>query len=199
MKTIVLASNNPGKVQEIQALLANFKVTVIPQSDLGISEIAEIGLSFVENALLKARHAAICSGLPALADDSGLEVDALQGAPGIYTSRYAGVGASAAAIQAKLLQELTAVPLAERTARGRCALVYLRHGQDATPLICQGTWEGRIMREARGNAGFGFDAIFEVLSHHCSAAELSPAIKNQISHRGQALQQLLKLLGSEFS
>lgn len=194
MRQLVLASNNPGKITEMRAMLADLNIELIPQADFGVDDIAETGLSFVENALLKARHAATVSGLPSLADDSGLEVDALNGSPGIHTARYAGVGASSSDIINKLLSNLRDVPLAQRTARGRCVLTLLRHAKDATPLIFQGTWEGRILLSPRGNNGFGFDQIFEVLTHHCSAAELSSQEKNRISHRGQALAQLIHYL-----
>ena len=195
MKQIVLASNNPGKVREIGQILADLDLEVLPQSAFKIEEVEETGLSFVENAILKARHAAANSGLPAIADDSGLEVDALNGAPGIYSARYAGAGATDTQNLQKLLADLEKVPQEQRTARFQCLLVYMRHAQDPTPRIYQGTWEGRITFEPRGESGFGYDPVFFVPSHHCTSAELAPEVKNALSHRGQALRQLVADLG----
>ncbi|NBC13942.1 MAG: RdgB/HAM1 family non-canonical purine NTP pyrophosphatase [Gammaproteobacteria bacterium] len=186
---IVLASNNPGKVREIGQLLADAGMQVLPQRDFDIDEAEETGLTFVENAILKARHAAAGSALPAIADDSGIEVDALDGAPGIYSARYAG--ADDEANNAKLLAALAHVPDAARSARYQCVMVYLRHARDPTPLICIGTWEGRILREPRGSNGFGYDPLFFVPTHQCTAAELDPETKNALSHRGQALRALV--------
>jgi XTP/dITP diphosphohydrolase len=194
MKNIVLASGNPGKVREINQLLAELELHVAPQSDYGVPEAEETGLTFIENAILKARNAASHTGLPALADDSGLEVDALNGAPGIYSARYAGAGAGDRANLQKLLEALREVPEAERTARFQCLMVYMRHSEDPVPLICQGTWEGRILFEPRGEGGFGYDPVFLVPTHNCSSAELEPEVKNALSHRGQALRQLLAAL-----
>ena len=194
MKNIVLASGNPGKVREINQLLAELDLHVAPQSDYGVAEAEETGLTFIENAILKARNAAAHTGLPALADDSGLEVDALNGAPGIYSARYAGAGAGDRANLEKLLEALREVPEAERTARFQCLMVYMRHSEDPVPLICQGTWEGRILFEPRGEGGFGYDPVFFVPTHNCSSAELEPQVKNALSHRGQALRQLLAAL-----
>ena len=171
---IVLASNNAGKVREINQLLADSGLTVLPQSDFGVPEAEETGLTFVENAILKARNAAQHSGLPAIADDSGIEVDALHGAPGIYSARYAGAGASDEDNLRRLLADLADVPEGERTARFQCLMVYLRHGDDPTPLICQGTWEGRILSVPRGDNGFGYDPVFLVPDLERSAAELDP-------------------------
>ena len=196
--TILLASNNAGKVRELAQLLADSPLQISAQREYGVPEVEETGLSFVENAILKARHAAQHSGLPALADDSGLEVDALHGAPGIYSARYAGMGASDAANIEQLLADLTAVPEPERTARFQCVLVYLRHAADPTPLICQGTWEGRILHEPCGTNGFGYDPIFFVPTHGCSAAELDSETKNQLSHRGQALRRLRERLRNSY-
>lgn len=195
MKQIVLASNNPGKVREIGQMLAKLELEILPQSTFNIEEVEETGLSFVENAILKARHAAAKSGLPAIADDSGLEVDALNGAPGIYSARYAGPGASDTQNLQKLLTDMEKVPQEQRTARFQCLMVYMRHAHDPTPLICQGTWEGQITFEPRGEGGFGYDPVFFVPTHHCTSAELAPEVKNQLSHRGQALGRLVAALG----
>lgn len=191
MQKVVLASNNAGKVREINQILAGLDIEVVPQAEFSIPEAEETGLSFVENAILKARHAAQLSGLPAIADDSGLEVDALQGAPGIYSARYAGVGASDADNLNKLLEALQGVPESARTARFQCLMVFMRHGEDPTPLICQGTWEGRILESAQGNNGFGYDPVFYVPERDCSSAQLDAETKNRLSHRGKALKQLL--------
>jgi XTP/dITP diphosphohydrolase len=193
-RRIVLASNNPGKVREIGQLLADQDVEVLPQSEFAIPEAEETGLTFVENAILKARHAAQLSGLPAIADDSGIEVDALNGAPGIYSARFAGKGASDEDNLQKLLEELKDVPEEKRSARFQCLMVYLRHADDPTPLICQGTWEGRILFQPRGSGGFGYDPVFYVPTHDCASAELTPEEKNRLSHRGQALRKLVVAL-----
>ena len=194
-KRIVLASSNPGKVREINQMLAGLHLTVVPQSDFDVTEVEETGLTFVENALLKARNAARFTQLAAIADDSGIEVDALHGAPGIYSARYAGKGAGDKANLTKLLEDIKNVPDEKRTARFQCVLVYLRHEHDPTPIICQGTWEGRILLEPRGANGFGYDPIFFVPTHNCSSAELPPEVKNKLSHRGQALRALVSALG----
>ncbi|RDH82137.1 MAG: non-canonical purine NTP pyrophosphatase, RdgB/HAM1 family [endosymbiont of Escarpia spicata] len=191
---IVLASNNAGKVREINQLLATGQIEVVPQRDFDIPDAVEDGLSFVENAIKKARHASSLSGLPAVADDSGIEVDALKGAPGIYSARFAGEGASDQANLEKLLESLKDVPEEARTARFQCLLVYMRHAKDPTPIICQGTWEGRVLFEARGDNGFGYDPVFYVPTHNCTSAELPAEVKNSLSHRGQALQKLLAAL-----
>lgn len=191
---IVLASNNPGKVREISQLLTPLKLDVVPQAELGVVEIEETGLTFVENAILKARNATSHTGLAAIADDSGLEVDALHGAPGIHSARYAGANGNDQANIARLLGELLDVPEAQRTARFQCLVVYLRHAEDPTPIICQGTWEGRVLFAPRGASGFGYDPVFFVPTHNCSAAELPTDMKNQLSHRGQALHKLLEAL-----
>jgi len=195
-REIVLASNNPGKVREIAQLLATLDLSVLPQSQFDVPDVEETGLTFVENAILKARNAARKTGLATIADDSGLEVDALNGAPGIHSSRYAGVGSSDQANLDKLLQALTDVPQGDRSARFQCLMVYLAHEHDPTPLICQGTWEGRILFEPRGDNGFGYDPVFFVPTHNCSSAELPPEIKNELSHRGQALRKLIEALRS---
>jgi XTP/dITP diphosphohydrolase len=190
---VVLASSNKGKVREFSELLAGRGMTVVPQSDFAVPDADETGLTFVENAILKARNAAVHTGLAAIADDSGLEVDYLNGAPGIYSARYAGEGGSAAN-NAKLLEALADVATEQRGARFQCVLVYLRHADDPTPVICQGTWEGRILTGLRGEAGFGYDPLFWVPEEGCSSAELSAERKNELSHRGQALRCLLKAL-----
>lgn len=191
MTEIVLASNNSGKLREIETLLAPAGLRLVTQGSLGIEAAEETGLTFVENAILKARHAAQASGKAAIADDSGLEVDALDGAPGIYSARYAGSDSSDEANNEKLLHALADQPGVERSARFQCVLVYLRHATDPTPLICQGTWEGLILDAPRGNNGFGYDPIFGVPTHGVSSAELEPETKNALSHRGQALRALV--------
>lgn len=192
---IVLASNNAGKIREIQALLAGLALEILPQSQFIQAEAEETGSTFLENALIKARFAASHSGLAAIADDSGLEIDALGGAPGVYSARFAGVGASDAANNAKVLRELAGVSDEQRSARFRCVMVYVQSADDPAPLVAEGVWEGRILQELRGDNGFGYDPLFFVESHGCSSAELPAAVKNQISHRGQALRQLAALLG----
>ncbi len=189
MKTIILASNNRGKINEFNQLVAEFGLHVVPQSEFNLPSVAETGLSFVENALIKARFAAQHTGLPALADDSGLEVEALQGAPGIYSARFAGEEATDAENNQLLLEKLADIPESQRTARYHCVIVLLRHATDPTPLICQGTWTGSITLTLRGTLGFGYDPCFYVPTHQCTAAELPTEIKNRISHRALAFQQ----------
>ena len=193
-KRIVLASNNAGKVREINQLLEHSGIEVLPQAQFDIDDAVEDGLTFVENAIIKARHAAKLSGLPAIADDSGIEVDALDGRPGIYSARFAGEGSSDEANLRKLLDEMRDVPEAQRSARFQCLMVYMRHAEDPTPIICQGTWEGRILTAPQGENGFGYDPVFFVPEQGCSSAELDAATKNSLSHRGKALQQLIKRL-----
>jgi XTP/dITP diphosphohydrolase len=194
MTKIVLASGNQGKLREFSAMFtehfSDAGVELIPQTELGVSDADETGLSFVENAIIKARYACEVTGLPALADDSGIEVDALQGAPGIYSARYSNDGDQGN--NAKLLKELTGVTEEKRTARFQCVLVYMRHAKDPTPQVFQGSWEGKILSEPSGSEGFGYDPVFFVPSENCSAADLSKEQKNKISHRGQAIQQLLR-------
>ena len=187
---IVLATGNAGKVREIQAVLNTFDIAVQPQSDFNVSEAEETGLSFVENAILKARNAAEQTGMPAIADDSGIEVDYLNGEPGIYSSRYAGLPGDDKANNEKLLQALKNVPQEQRSARFQCIIVYMKHAKDPTPVICQGTWNGFIAEELSGRNGFGYDPLFFVPNHNCCAADLDGSVKNSISHRGQALIQL---------
>ncbi|MEW5838131.1 MAG: RdgB/HAM1 family non-canonical purine NTP pyrophosphatase [Pseudomonadota bacterium] len=189
--TIVLATGNAGKVIEFNSLLAGLGLHVRPQSDFAVPEAEETGLSFIENAILKARNAALHTGLPAMADDSGIEVDALHGAPGIYSARYAGAQKSSADNNRKLLAALQDIPQELRTARFQCVMAYLRHAEDPTPVIAQGTWEGRILLAPQGEHGFGYDPVFWVPSHACSAAELPEAVKNAISHRALAFKSLL--------
>lgn len=183
-ETVVLASGNAGKLRELGAILATLGMTLRPQSDYDMHEVPEDGLSFVENAIIKARATSRHTGLPAIADDSGIEVDHLNGAPGIYSARYSGKGDEAN--NARLLQELEGVPEEKRTARFQCVLVFMRHELDPTPLICQGTWEGRILLEPAGVNGFGYDPLFFVPEHGCSSAELALDVKNRISHRARA-------------
>lgn len=192
---IVLATGNQGKVKEFSGLLAAYDIKVVPQSDFAVPDADETGLTFVENAIIKARNAAVHTGLAAIADDSGLEVDHLNGAPGIYSARYAGSGGSTANND-KLLRALDGVPEARRSARFQCVLVYLRHADDPTPIICQGTWEGRILGARHGDAGFGYDPLFYVPEEGCSAAQLSAERKNALSHRGQALRCLLAAISA---
>ena len=194
---IVLASNNPGKVREIGALLADSGIEILPQSDFAVSEVEETGPTFVENAILKARHAAEHTGLPAIADDSGLVVDALNGAPGIYSARYAGENASDADNLHKLLEAMADVPEDQRSARFVCLMVFLRHAADPLPLICQGIWEGRITTAPSGAGGFGYDPVFFVPEKGCTSAELPPDEKNRLSHRGQALRCLTAALPNQ--
>lgn len=194
MQKIVLASNNKGKVREFGDMLSSLNMEVIPQATFNIEDAEETGLTFVENAIIKARHASAIAGLPAIADDSGLEVDALNGAPGIYSARYSGEGATDEKNLFKLLEALKDVPEEKRTARFQCVLVYMRHAEDPTPLICQGTWEGIISTKANGENGFGYDPIFYVPTHNCSSAQLSADVKNTLSHRAQALNKLLNTL-----
>jgi XTP/dITP diphosphohydrolase len=195
-KTIVLASGNSGKLREFQSLLSDCGMTVQPQSAFNLREVAETGLSFVENAIIKARHACKHTGLAAIADDSGLEVDALQGQPGIYSSRFSGDNANDQRNNQHLLQLLQETPEPQRTARFQCLLVFMRHEKDPTPIICQGTWQGKILSAPSGDKGFGYDPLFYIPSKGCSAAELDPTDKNQLSHRGQAMAKLLQALSA---
>lgn len=188
MTKIVLATGNQGKLREFTQLLAPMSIEIKPQSDFNIIEADETGLSFVENAIIKARHACQQTGLPAIADDSGLEVDALQGAPGIYSSRFAGKKASDLDNINALLQAMKDVPESERSARFQCVIVYMRHANDPVPLICHGSWHGHILTEPVGQSGFGYDPIFFVEETGGSAAQLSAEQKHAVSHRGQAMR-----------
>lgn len=190
IKRLVLASRNPGKLAELRALLDGPAIEILPQAGLKVSEAEESGLSFIENAILKARHASLHTGLAALADDSGLAVDVLDGAPGIYSARYAGPGATDIGNNRKLLGALSGVPQAQRTARFHCVIVLLRHPADPMPWVFTGAWEGRILDAPRGTHGFGYDPLFYVPTHGCASAELDPVEKNRISHRAQALNKL---------
>ena len=190
MKKIILASNNQGKIREFNAMLDGL-YEVVSMQDAQVEEVTETGLTFVENALIKARNAAAQSGLPALADDSGIVVDALDGAPGIYSARYAGTHGDDQANTQKLLESMAQVPDGQRSARFWCAIVFVRHAEDPTPIIVQKGWEGEILREVVGDNGFGYDPIFYVPTHGCASAELAPEVKNTLSHRALALQALL--------
>lgn len=197
MVELVLATGNQGKVKELQNLLVPMGWQVQPQSNWQVSEAEETAVTFVENALIKARHAAAQTGLPALADDSGLAVNALQGAPGVYSARYAGAGCSDQDNIDKLLVALKDIPFNQRQASFHCVLVFLRHPQDPTPIICHGRWDGFIAEQQQGLEGFGYDPIFWVANENCTAAELSSARKLALSHRGKALTQLVNLLKAE--
>ena len=191
---IVLASDNAGKLKEISALLHASDFVVVGQASLGVPGADETGGTFIENAILKARNASQYTGRPALADDSGLEVDALDGAPGVHSARFAGSDATDAHNLAKLLSALDGVPREQRGARFQCVMVYLRQADDATPLVCQGTWEGSIVEQGRGDNGFGYDPVFWVTQENQTAAELDSDLKNRLSHRGQALRAMVAQL-----
>lgn len=191
---MVLASSNAGKLEEMRSILASTGLAIRAQDEFGITAPEETGLSFVENALIKARNAARITGHLALADDSGLCVDALNGEPGVHSARYAGTEASDAANTGRLLEALAGIPAPRRRARFQCVIVVMRHATDPMPIICQGTWEGSIQTRATGSNGFGYDPVFHVPGHGCSAAELDSATKNRLSHRGQALAALKERL-----
>jgi XTP/dITP diphosphohydrolase len=195
--TLVLASGNQGKLGELRAMLEPHGWAVRPQSDWRLEEAVEDGLSFIENALIKARHASRATGLPALGDDSGLVVEALDGQPGIRSARYAGAGASDAANNRKLLQALAGFPADRREACFYCAMALVRHAEDPAPLLATGSWCGRILEEPLGDGGFGYDPLFWVAEEGRTSAQLSPERKNRLSHRGQALAALLRLVESE--
>ena len=200
LEKIVLASSNNAKLKELQEILADRDITLVPQSDFDIPDAVEDGLSFVENAIIKARHASMLSGLPSLADDSGLVVDALDGEPGIYSARYAGAKGDRQSIDAAnnalLLENLEQVPEEARGARFQCCIALVGFPKDPMPLICQGSWEGRILFEEAGENGFGYDPLFYVPTHHCASAELEPEVKNTLSHRAQALRKLVEALAA---
>ncbi|MCC4617617.1 RdgB/HAM1 family non-canonical purine NTP pyrophosphatase [Xanthomonas campestris pv. asclepiadis] len=190
MKQLVLASGNAGKLEELRAMLADLPLRIVAQGELGVDDVPETGLTFVENALIKARHASAVTGLPALADDSGLIVDALGGAPGLYSARYAGSPTDAQANNAKLLDAMRAVPAERRSARFYAVIVLLRHPEDPQPLIAEGSWEGVITTEPRGDGGFGYNPVFLDPVHGLTAAEMDTALKNRLSHRAVALATL---------
>jgi XTP/dITP diphosphohydrolase len=196
VKRAVLASANPGKLRELTALLAPLSLQLVPQGELGIETPPETGATFLENALLKARHAAGCARLPALADDSGLEVAALGGRPGVRSARFAGEGASDTRNLQQLLAELQGVPPGARQACYRCVIVWVRDAADPSPLIARGSWRGHIAAAPRGHGGFGYDPLFVPEGAECTAAQLPAAAKNAVSHRGQALRALVAMLGS---
>ena len=192
---IVIASSNQGKIREFRSLFPN-NFTLKAQSEFAAPHIEETGKTFVENAILKARNASLFANLPAIADDSGLEVDALNGRPGVHSARYAGPAATDQDNVAKLLDELKGVPHRQRTARFHCVISFLRHADDPRPFICEGTWQGYIQTEPSGSNGFGYDPIFYVPTHKCTAAKLDTEVKNELSHRGQALTKLIEKLRS---
>lgn len=196
---IVLASGNKGKIAEIQAILQQQAIEVISQSQFKVTEADETGSTFVENAIIKARHAAEISQLPAIADDSGLEVDALNCQPGVHSARYAGLPSDDQRNTDKLLQALADVSQAQRSARFHCVMVFMAHAKDPSPLIAHGVWEGRIAFEKSGNNGFGYDPVFYIPQLNSVSAALEPAIKNQLSHRAQALKQLMPQISNYFN
>ncbi len=195
LQKIVLASGNAGKIKEIQAILTGHPI--VPQSLFNVAEADEIGTTFVENAIIKARNAALHCNLPAIADDSGLVVDALNGELGVYSARYAGMGASDSDNVQKLLQALEGVPETQRTARFICVMVFMEHADDPLPIIAQGNWEGRILTQPVGSNGFGYDPVFFVPDYQCASAELSPELKNSLSHRGIALKKLAEAIKAQ--
>ena len=196
---IVLASGNKGKIAEIQAILSQQAIEVLPQSRFDVPEADETGSTFIENAIIKARHAAKISGLPAIADDSGIEVDALNGKPGVYSARYAGLPPDDKQNTLKLLQALESIPAEKRSARFHCVMVFMAHADDPSPLIAHGVWEGCIADQASGKNGFGYDPVFYVPDYQCMSAELDSSVKNNISHRAQALNQLLPQISEYYS
>lgn len=196
MKEIVLATNNNGKVDEFHDFFAGMSVKFVPQSKFALESAEESGLTFIENAIIKARHASTHTTLPAIGDDSGLTIDALGGAPGVHTARYAGDQSNFAKNIEKVLSELKDVPENKRTAQVHCVLAYMRNAQDPAPVICHGVWEVMISFEPKGTKGFGFDPIIYVPSHQCTAGEMEPKVKNSISHRAKAVKQLLSKIDS---
>jgi XTP/dITP diphosphohydrolase len=194
MQKLVIASGNKGKLRELSALLEPLNYEVHTQAEFNVPDVPETGTTFVENAIIKARHAAEITGLPAVADDSGIEVDALDGAPGVYSARFSAPAATDEKNNALLVEKLRDVPEDERTARYRAVIVYMKHAKDPSPIICEGSWEGRIVLQPRGEGGFGYDPYFFVPTHGCTSAELSAEEKNKLSHRGQALRKLVEKL-----
>jgi len=197
MKKLVVASSNPGKLRELVQLFDGLGYQLYPQSEFGVVEVPETGTTFVENAIIKARNAAQHTGFAAIADDSGIEVDALNGEPGVYSARFAGANASDEANNALLVEKLRPVPEQQRSARYRAVIVYMRNAADPSPIICEGSWEGSIILEPRGQGGFGYDPFFYLADQGCTSAELSAELKNQLSHRGQALRKLLEKLSHQ--
>jgi XTP/dITP diphosphohydrolase len=191
MKKLVVASSNPGKLRELLRLFDGLGYELYPQSELNVPDVAETGTTFVENAIIKARNAAQHTGFAALADDSGIEVNALNGAPGVYSARFSGADASDEANNALLVEKLRVVPEQQRSARYRAVIVFMRNAADPSPIICEGSWEGQILLEPRGQGGFGYDPYFYLPEQGCTSAELSAEQKNQQSHRGKALRELL--------
>tara|TARA_B110000503_G_scaffold134879_1_gene214507 strand:+ start:563 stop:1165 length:603 start_codon:yes stop_codon:yes gene_type:complete len=196
-KKVVLATGNKGKVKELARMLSCLDFEVLPQSEFDVTEVAETGTTFVENAIIKARHAAKQTGLPAIADDSGLAVHALGGEPGVYSARYSGDQATDQSNITKLLDAMAGIPIEKRQAKFLCVLVFMRHADDPTPIICQGEWCGEITTEQQGENGFGYDPVFWVKEQNCSSAQLSPEHKNTLSHRGKALKLLLTQLQNQ--
>lgn len=194
MQKLVIASGNQGKLRELAALLEPLDYEVHTQAEFNVPDVPETGTTFVENAIIKARHAAEITGLPAVADDSGIEVDALDGAPGVYSARFSAPDASDEKNNALLVEKLRDVPEDQRTARYRAVIVYMKHAKDPSPMICEGSWEGRIVLQPQGEGGFGYDPYFFVPTHGCTSAELSAEQKNRLSHRGQALRKLVDRL-----
>jgi XTP/dITP diphosphohydrolase len=197
VKQLVLASGNPGKLRELSVILDDLGYQLHAQSEFDVAEVAETGTTFVENAIIKARHAAALTGLAALADDSGIEVDALDGAPGVYSARFSGADADDAANNALLVDKLRNVPPAQRNARYRAVIVLMRHAADPSPLICEGSWEGMIQLEPAGEGGFGYDPYFFLPDQGCTSAQLSTSEKNRLSHRGAALEELKRKLNEQ--
>ena len=196
-KKVVLATGNKGKVKELARMLSCLDFEVLPQSEFDVTEVAETGTTFVENAIIKARHTAKQTGLPAIADDSGLAVHALGGEPGVYSARYSGDQATDQSNITKLLDAMAGIPIEKRQAKFLCVLVFMRHADDPTPIICQGEWCGEITTEQQGENGFGYDPVFWVKEQNCSSAQLSPEHKNTLSHRGKALKLLLTQLQNQ--
>lgn len=196
MNKIVLATNNSGKVKELAAMLAPLNIEILPQKHFNVPDADETGVTFIENAIIKARHAAQLTGLPAIADDSGLSVDCLNGAPGVYSARFAGPHATDQQNIDKLLAEMQDIASPKRNACFHCVLVYLRHALDPTPIICHGQWHGEISQVQKGTGGFGYDSVFYIASEQANSAQLTPSRKNQLSHRGQALSALINSLQS---
>ena len=195
MQKLVIASGNKGKLRELSALLEPLDYDVHTQAEFNVPDVPETGTTFVENAIIKARHAPELTGLAAVADDSGIEVDALDGAPGVYSARFSAPNATDEKNNTLLVEKLRDVPEELRTARYRAVIVYMKHAKDPSPIICEGSWEGRIVLTPVGEGGFGYDPYFFVPTHSCTSAELSAEVKNSLSHRGQALRELVKKLG----